>query len=171
PSVCTTTTRRPTRSGRVVPSTRPARTARKKFVFDSIVVVAAPDGRFRKAQIAPSVSPSAMRAAPCSTSPVVQRSGAHSSRPRTSAGVAAVTSMPRARANGMDCATACGSTGMTRRYHERVAGRYAGWTQRGGAVDNARAADTVARDDVDAVAADVVDDTGEGAELEVALSA
>ena len=71
-----------------------------------------------------------MRAAPWSTPPVVQRSGVQSRPPRTSSGTAAVTSMPSARANGMDWATACGSTAMPRRYHERGERRYAGWTQR-----------------------------------------
>src|SRR5213592_1744890 len=98
-SVWTTIVRRPTCSGCVTASTWPLRTGAKKFVFDSMVEVPAPGGRFKKAQIAP----------PWSVPPLVQRSGAQARRPRTSSGVAAVTSAPTATANGMAAARARGS--------------------------------------------------------------
>ena len=51
-SVSTTIVVRPTWSGRARACTSPSRIAPRKFVFDSIVVVWAPGGRFRNAQTA-----------------------------------------------------------------------------------------------------------------------
>src|SRR5207244_6918658 len=101
--------RRPTWSGWATASTGPLRTAAKKFVFDSMVDVLAPGGRFRKAQIAPSVSARLMIAPPWRMPALVQRSADHPSRPRTSSAVAAVISTPSATANGIAAASACGS--------------------------------------------------------------
>jgi hypothetical protein len=50
--VCTTMKRRPTCSGWLLPSTCPAVTGRKKLLFDSMVLVVAPGGRFKKAHTA-----------------------------------------------------------------------------------------------------------------------
>src|SRR6266516_7352255 len=108
-SDCSTIVRRPTWSACVTASMWPLRTGAKKFVFDSMVEVPAPGGRFKKAQIAPSVSASAMIAPPCNVPPLVQRSGAQARRPRTSSALAAVTSAPTATAKGMAAARACGS--------------------------------------------------------------
>src|SRR5205085_6159335 len=84
-SVSTTITVRPTWRGRATASTWPSRTARRKLVFDSIVVVpAAPSGRLRNAAMPPTVSASPMSAPPWSAPPVVQRDGSHASRARTS---------------------------------------------------------------------------------------
>src|SRR5438270_3360670 len=91
---------RPTWSGRATPDTRPLRTARKKFVFDSTVAVAAPAGRWRNAQTPPSVSAKAISAPPWRTPPAVQRSGAQGSVPRTSAGSAESISIPSRPASG-----------------------------------------------------------------------
>src|SRR5262249_32987986 len=100
-SVWTTIDVRPTCSGLDTASTCPPRTARKKFVFDSIVAVLAPSGRLRNAQIAPRLSASPMRAPPCRTPPAVHRSGAQSRRPRTSSFPAAETSTPSPAAKGI----------------------------------------------------------------------
>src|SRR5438270_10431655 len=98
---------RPTWSGRATPDTRPLRTARKKFVFDSTVAVAAPAGRWRNAQTPPSVSAKAISAPPWRTPPAVQRSGAHGSVPRTSSGSAETISIPSRPASGTDAARSC----------------------------------------------------------------
>ena len=84
-----------------VASTCPSRTARKKFVFDSIVLVCAPSGRLRKAHTAPSASASAITAPPWSTPPAVVSSGAQASRPVTLSGEASVSSIPSVPANGI----------------------------------------------------------------------
>jgi hypothetical protein len=92
---------RPTCSGVATARAIPFLRARKKFVFDSMVVVAAPGGRLRNAHAAPTESASAISAPPCITSAVVHRSAAHASSPRTSESVACVMRMPQRAAKGM----------------------------------------------------------------------
>ena len=108
-SVCTTIVVRPTCNGRVVAWTVPSRTPRKKLVFDSIVDVVAPSGRFKKAQIAPSVSANAMTTPPWRTPAVVHSSGRQASAPVTSPAAAAVSSMPSSALNGTIARMAAGS--------------------------------------------------------------
>ena len=62
-SVCTTIVVLPTCSGVDVPCTVPCVTGRKKLVFDSMVDVIAPGGRFRNAQTAEAVGQRHQRAA------------------------------------------------------------------------------------------------------------
>jgi hypothetical protein len=72
---------RPMCKGCDTASTKPSRTPRRKFVLDSTVVVpAAPSGRFKKAQAAPVLSAMDMTTPPWSRSPAVHSSGAQSSR-------------------------------------------------------------------------------------------
>lgn len=94
---------RPTWSGVVVATAEPERIARKKFVFDSIVVVLAPSGRLRNAHTAPRVSASVINAPPCRTPPAVQRVGCHAMRPSTVDAVAVTIVIPHSAANGIIC--------------------------------------------------------------------
>src|SRR5215216_26100 len=101
-SVSTTTTERPTRSGRATASTWPSRTARRKLVLDEIVAVPfAPSGRLRNAHVPATLSARPMIAPPCSTPPAVQSSGAQASRARTSSAVPPTSSAPSALPNGI----------------------------------------------------------------------
>ena len=77
---------RPTWSGWATASTKPERTGRTKLVFDSIVVVAAPRGTFRKAHHAAAESASDMSVPPCRTPNEVQSAGCQAMRSRTSVG-------------------------------------------------------------------------------------
>ena len=100
-SVCTTIVDLPTCSGRVTAVTSPDRTARVNTVAELVVAVCAPGGRFRKAQIPPRLSASAISTPPCKIPPVVQRSGAQGIRPRISSGAAASSTTPSPAANGI----------------------------------------------------------------------
>ena len=65
---------RPRCSGRELAVTAPSRTARMKFVLDSIVAVpTAPSGRFRYAHVPPPLSASAISTPPCIRPPIVQQ--------------------------------------------------------------------------------------------------
>jgi len=89
-------------SGRDVASTEPSRTPRKKFVFDSIVVVpCAPSGKFMNAHAAPVLSASAITAPPCRRPPAVQTDSDHSRLARTSAAADFLNVAPMVRVNGM----------------------------------------------------------------------
>ena len=88
-------------AARATASTEPSRSARKKFVFDSIVLVEAPAGRLRYAQTAASASARDISAPPWRMPPAVQRSGAHAIRPLTSSALAEVISTPIEAANGI----------------------------------------------------------------------
>src|SRR5205807_1596229 len=67
----------------------------------------APAGKWRNAQTPPSVSAKAISAPPWRTPPVVQRSGAHGSVPRTLSGSAETISIPSRPASGTDAARSC----------------------------------------------------------------
>ena len=72
--------------GFAVARTNPERTPRKKFVFDSIVDVVAPSGRFRYAQMAPTESARDMMAPPWRIPPLVHRPADQASVPVTALG-------------------------------------------------------------------------------------
>ena len=97
--------RRPAAGGteRDVATTCPSRTARKKFVFDSMVAVPVePSGRLRKAHSAPAASASDISAPPWRTPPAVQSRSSQGRRASTSSADADMTSTPRSSASGIE---------------------------------------------------------------------
>ena len=94
--VCHTMVRRPRWSGVHSPSmVVPLRPAARKLVFDSMVVVEEPRGRFSTVATAPKVSAKAITAPPWSTPGRVQRRSCTSRLPRTRSFSASRKRMPR----------------------------------------------------------------------------
>ena len=82
----------------------PSGAARRKLVFDSIVVVRVSFGRFAIVPKAPSVSAKAMIAPPWRTLPVVHRSGRTSIDATTRSGVTSINCTPIRPGNkGFNC--------------------------------------------------------------------
>src|SRR5215218_507659 len=77
-------------------------------MFDSIVLVGDPGGRFKNAHSAPKVSAIVIKTPPCSTPPAVQRSSDHSNRPFTCSGAAETNWTPTKPANGTRLTSCCG---------------------------------------------------------------
>src|ERR1035441_1488952 len=90
---------RPAWSGLALASTKPERTGRRKLVFDSIVVVAAPRGTFKKANQAAAGSSKDIGVPPCRTPNDVQSDGCDAMRKRTSSAPAVKASTRRRAVN------------------------------------------------------------------------
>src|SRR4051812_15168428 len=116
------------------------------LVLESMVVVRAPSRRLAKVPTAPSVSANAMMAPPCSTSPVVQRSGRTSSVATTLSAPASTSVIPSVPGNS-GASSACMASRSDTRDHPFALGaaRAATWRRRitpAGSVGDAHARST-----------------------------
>src|SRR5215472_3569548 len=93
--VCTTIVRRPTCSGTATARNRPGCEARKKLLFDSIVVVLISAGLLSPAGVPPRSSANAIYAPPCTTPLLLRCRSSASISPTTLSFSALTTRMPK----------------------------------------------------------------------------